>query len=110
MDQVILILCVSGICLLWERASPIQPVRHWLTIHLNRWWEWMVVGRNEFHRFIALPLWWAKGILGCGECKIPYLGFGIGLLTHHGWRTSLIIGLAAYAVYVMFFVEKKHDQ
>lgn len=100
MDRVILIFAAVGIVLLWHRAEPLRPIRIFLLRWLNRWWEGMVVGRRTFWRIPAWPLWWLKGVVGCGECLAPYCGAGVAFVAGERWW-SIPMGLSVYAIYVL---------
>lgn len=108
MDRMLIVMASVGLCLLWERATPIQPLRSWLTIRLNRWWEWMVVGRWKVCKALAWPLRWLKGVLACGECKSPYVGFLAALALHERWPWAIVMGLATYALFVSIFGKRDH--
>lgn len=100
MDHALLVLAAVGVVLLWHRAAPIKPIHNWLVTRSNRLWEWMVVGRWRIWRIPAWPLWWFKGVIGCAECKSPYVGLIVGLIAGERWW-SVAIGLATYVVVVL---------
>lgn len=82
-----------GISLLWNHAKPLEAPRNWIVVRLNRLYDWLAG-----HGLPRYPVWFLKGILGCGECLAPWAALGVALLLDLQWYALLAMP-CSYAIY-----------